>query len=262
MRRKIVAGNWKMNKTLDEAYDLVHNLIDMLTDEVLGDTDVIIAPPSIILPDVVEDLWDIDYIAVAAQNCHHQTHGAYTGEVSAAMVASLEADSVIVGHSERRQYFGETDAIIAEKINRCLEQDLVPIYCCGETLAERKAGHHFKVVSRQISEALFHLTNEEMNEVIIAYEPVWAIGTGETATPEQAQEMHAHIRKQIAQKFGDDIANETSILYGGSCNPGNAVEIFSQPDVDGGLIGGASLKAGDFVAIVQAMTTVERSKLS
>jgi triosephosphate isomerase len=262
MRQKIVAGNWKMNKTLDEAYDLVHNLIDMLTDDVLGDTDVIIAPPSIILPDVVEELWDVDYISVAAQNCHHKTHGAFTGEVSAGMIASLEADAVIVGHSERRQYFGETDAMIAEKINRCLEQDLIPIYCCGETLEQRKAGQHFEVVSGQIQEALFHLNEDEITEVVIAYEPVWAIGTGETATPAQAQEIHAHIRHQIAQKFGDAIANETSILYGGSCNPGNAVEIFSQPDVDGGLIGGASLKADDFTAIVQAMTTVERSKLS
>lgn len=260
MRRKIVAGNWKMNKTMDEAYDLVHNLIDMLDEEILGETDIIIAPPSIILPDVVEELWDVDYISVAAQNCHHQASGAYTGEISAAMVASIEADGVIVGHSERRQYFGETDAMIAEKINRCLENDLIPIYCCGETLDERETGSHFDVVSRQLRDALYHLKNEEMAEVIIAYEPVWAIGTGETATPEQAQEIHAHIRNEIRKQFGAEIAENISILYGGSCNPGNAASLFAKPDVDGGLIGGASLKAADFTAIVKAMTDIQRAR--
>jgi triosephosphate isomerase len=253
MRRRIVAGNWKMNKTLEEAVDLVQDLTDMLTDDVLGETDVIVAPPSIVLPDVVEELWDVDYIAVAAQNCHHENSGAFTGEISAAMVASLEADAVIVGHSERRQYFGETDAQIAEKINRCFEADLVPIYCCGETFDERKNGSQFDVVGTQVREALGHLQAEQLRDLVVAYEPVWAIGTGETATPDQAQEMHAHIRSVLAEIFGEDTAEEVSILYGGSAKPTNARELFANPDVDGGLIGGASLKAEDFVAIVEAM---------
>lgn len=253
MRRKIVAGNWKMNKTLDDALDLVQDLTEMLTDEILGETDVIIAPPSVLLSDVVEDLWDVDYISVAAQNCHHELQGAYTGEISAPMIASMEADAVIVGHSERRQYFGETDALIAQKIDRCFESDLVPIYCCGETLEERKSGQHFEVVRNQMTAALGHLSDEQMMDVVIAYEPVWAIGTGETATPEQAQEMHAFIREHLSVIFNADVADEVSILYGGSCKPSNAKELFSQPDVDGGLIGGASLVAEDFVAIVEAM---------
>ena len=253
MRRKIVAGNWKMNHTWDDAIELVQDLAEMLTDDILGDTDVIIAPPSIILGDVVEELWDVDYISVAAQNCHHEISGAYTGEISAEMIAAIEVDAVIVGHSERRQYFGETDAQIAQKLNRLFEEDLVPIYCCGELLEERKSGRHFEVVKRQLHEALGHLSNEQMMEVVVAYEPVWAIGTGETATPEQAQEMHAFIREELSVIFNADVADEVSILYGGSCKPSNAKELFANPDVDGGLIGGASLNADDFVAIVDAM---------
>ena len=253
MRRKIVAGNWKMNNTWDEAVELVQDLADMLNDEILGDTDVIIAPPSIVLADVVEELWDVDFISVAAQNCHHERSGAYTGEISAEMIAAIEVDAVIVGHSERRQYFGETDAQIAQKIDRLFEEDLVPIYCCGETLEQRKSGQHFEVVKRQMNEALSHLTDEQMMEVVIAYEPVWAIGTGETASPEQAQEMHAFIREEVSVIFNADVADEVSILYGGSCKPSNAAELFAKPDVDGGLIGGASLKAEDFVAIIEAM---------
>jgi triosephosphate isomerase len=257
MRRKIVAGNWKMNKTLEEAVDLVQDLTDMLTEDILSDTDVIVSPPSVVLPDVVEELWDVDYISVAAQNCHHEKSGAFTGEISAAMIASMEADAVIVGHSERRQYFSETDAQIAEKINRCFEEDLVPIYCCGETLDQRKSDSHFEVVGNQIKEALSHLSDDQMREVVVAYEPVWAIGTGETASPDQAQEMHAHIRSVITEMFTRETAEEVSILYGGSCKPSNAKELFANPDVDGGLIGGASLKAEDFVAIVEAMKVKE-----
>lgn len=253
MRRRIVAGNWKMNLELDDALALVEELKDGLTDDVLAETDVIVAPTSIILPDVVEELWDVDYIAVAAQNCYHQTHGAYTGEISADMIASVDADAVIVGHSERRQYFGETDELIAQKISRCFDADLVPIYCCGETLEERKQSTHFQVVEGQIKAALGHLSTEMAAEVVVAYEPVWAIGTGETATPEQAQEMHAHIRGVLAQMFGQATANEMSILYGGSCKPSNAEALFANPDVDGGLIGGASLVAADFIAIIKAM---------
>lgn len=253
MRRRIVAGNWKMNKNLDEAIDLVQDLTDLLTDDILDETDVIIAPTSVMLSDVIEELWDVDYISVAAQNCHQEKNGAFTGEISAGMIASLEADAVIVGHSERRQYFGETDAVIAEKIDRIFEEDMVPIYCCGETLEQRQSGKHFEVVAKQMSEALYHLPEEMAKEIIIAYEPVWAIGTGETASPEQAQEMHAFIREQLNKQFGVDVANAVSILYGGSCKPGNAKELFVNPDVDGGLIGGASLNADDFVAIVKAM---------
>jgi len=253
MRRKIVAGNWKMNNTWDEAIELVQDLADMLNDEILGDTDVIIAPPTIVLGDVVEELWDIDYISVAAQNCHHEKSGAYTGEISAEMIAAIEVDAVIVGHSERRQYFGETDEQIAKKIDRLFEEDMVPIYCCGETLTERKNGSHFEVVKRQMNAALGHLSNKQMIEVVIAYEPVWAIGTGETATPAQAQEMHAFIREELSVIFNADVADEVSILYGGSCKPSNAAELFANPDVDGGLIGGASLNAEDFVAIIDAM---------
>ncbi len=242
-----------MNNTWDEAIDLVNDLADMLNDEILGETDVIIAPPNIVLPDVVEELWDIEFISVAAQNCHHEASGAFTGETSAAMIASVEADACIVGHSERRQYFGETDAQIAEKINRLFEEDLVPIYCCGETLEQRSSGNHFNVVKTQLTEALSHLSDEQMMEVVVAYEPVWAIGTGQTATPAQAQEMHAFIREELSVIFNADVADEVSILYGGSCKPSNARELFANPDVDGGLIGGASLNAADFVAIIEAM---------
>lgn len=253
MRTQIVAGNWKMNKTLDEAYTLIQGLIENLDEDILGETDVIVAPPAVVLPDVVEQLWESDYISVAAQNCHHEVSGAYTGEISAAMIASLEADAVIVGHSERRQYFGETDALIAQKINRLFEEDLMPIYCCGETLEERQSGNHFGVIKKQMADALYHLSPEQMQEVVIAYEPVWAIGTGETATSEQAQEMHGFIRSQVAAQFGEVTAAEVSILYGGSCKPSNAHELFANPDVDGGLIGGASLNAADFIAIIEAM---------
>ena len=242
-----------MNKTLDEAYTLIQGLIENLDEDILGETDVIVAPPAVVLPDVVEQLWESDYISVAAQNCHHEVSGAYTGEISAAMIASLEADAVIVGHSERRQYFGETDALIAQKINRLFEEDLMPIYCCGETLEERQSGNHFGVIKKQMAEALYHLSPEQMQEVVIAYEPIWAIGTGETATSDEAQEMHGFIRSQVAAQFGEETAAQVSILYGGSCKPSNARELFANPDVDGGLIGGASLNAADFVAIIEAM---------
>ena len=253
MRRRIVAGNWKMNKTLDEAFALIQDLIENLDESILGETDVIVAPPSVVLPDVVEQLWESDFVSVAAQNCHHEESGAYTGEISAQMIASLEADAVIVGHSERRQYFGETDALIAKKIDRLFDEDLVPIYCCGETLEQRQSGSHFDVVKTQISEALGHLSADQMQEVVIAYEPVWAIGTGEIATSEQAQEMHAFIRSHVTEMFDAATAEEVSILYGGSCKPSNAKELFANPDVDGGLIGGASLNAHDFIAIIDAM---------
>ena len=253
MRNHIVAGNWKMNKNLDEGLVLIQELSEKLTDDIVDNTNVVIAPTHVMLGQAVAELWDNPNIAVAAQNCHFEDAGAYTGEVSAAMIAALEADAVILGHSERREYFGETNALIAQKVKKALEHDLIPIYCCGEVLAERKNDQHFDVVRKQVEEGLFDLDESAFANVVIAYEPVWAIGTGETATPEQAQEIHAFIRQIVAEKYGEKTAKETSILYGGSCKPSNARELFSQPDVDGGLIGGASLKSDDFTEIVKAM---------
>lgn len=253
MRDFIVAGNWKMNKTFDEGIGLVRDLLESLTPNVVGTTKVVVSPPSVLLSDVVAELWESDSISVAAQNCHQKDAGAYTGEISAQMLKSIEVDAVILGHSERREYFGETNSLIGEKVKKAIENELVPIFCCGEVLEERKGERHFEVVKTQIEEALFGLTEEEFMAVVIAYEPVWAIGTGETASPDQAQEIHAFIRKTITERFGADIANNTSILYGGSCKPSNAKELFAKADVDGGLIGGASLNATDFTAIVEAI---------
>lgn len=253
MRDLIVAGNWKMNKSYDEGIALVRELANSLTPEIIGETKVVVSPPSILLSDIVSELWEIDDISVAAQNCHQKESGAFTGEVSASMLKSLELDAVIVGHSERRQFFGDTNEVIKEKVASVLNNELIPIFCCGESLEERKADQHFNVVKTQIEEALFSLQEEAFSNVVIAYEPVWAIGTGETASPEQAQEIHAYIRGIVKEKYGSAVAEETSILYGGSCKPTNAKEIFSKPDVDGGLIGGAALNAKDFTAIVEAM---------
>lgn len=253
MRQKIVAGNWKMNKTVAEGADMVREISDAIENEGLENTTVIIAPPSIALESVVTELWDDEAIAVAAQNCHYASSGAFTGEISAPMLADLDVDAVIIGHSERRQYFGETNEMLAKKIDSVLANELVGIYCCGEVLEERKAGKQEAVVKKQIEEALFHLSEDDWENIVIAYEPVWAIGTGETASPAQAQEMHAFIRKVVSEKYGNDVAEGVSILYGGSCNPKNADEIFSQPDVDGGLIGGASLIPDDFIELIRIM---------
>ncbi|HHJ09779.1 MAG TPA: triose-phosphate isomerase [Bacteroidetes bacterium] len=251
MRKNIVAGNWKMNNTLEEGIELaeaVNNLVSQGTPE---NTDVIIAPPFIHLAELAKRI-DTGKVKLSAQNCAAEAAGAYTGEVSAAMVRSTGAEYVIIGHSERRQYYGETNAILKKKTELALENNLTPIFCCGEVLEERNAKQHFEVVKTQISEALFFLSEKEFGKIIIAYEPVWAIGTGVTATPEQAQEMHAYIRRLINNKYGKQVAEDTTILYGGSCKPSNAGELFSNQDVDGGLIGGASLKADDFYAIIRA----------
>mgnify|MGYP001947347860 CR=1 FL=1 len=253
MRDIIVAGNWKMNKTVDEAVILVQELSERLSEENTGDVKVVVSPPYVVLPQVIAELWENSLISVAAQNCHQNESGAFTGEVSAQMLQSIEADAVILGHSERREYFGETNEMIAKKVDASIQNMLVPIFCCGEVLAQRQNGSHFDVVKSQIIEGLFHLNADDFSKVVIAYEPVWAIGTGETASPEQAQEMHAFIRSVVAEKFGAEIANDTSILYGGSCKPSNAQELFANADVDGGLIGGASLNADDFVAIIEAL---------
>ena len=251
MRKHIVAGNWKMNKTFQEADDLINEIMEQLEKNDLGSTHMIICPPFPYL-EMCSDYSNDSYFAVGAQNVNDNTSGAYTGEVSAQMLASLEVPYCIVGHSERRAYYGETDAIVARKVDQLLANDIRPIVCCGEVLEEREANKQLDVVRRQITDGLFHLTAEAFSQVIIAYEPVWAIGTGKTATPEQAQDMHAFIRGLIAEKYGKDVAENTSILYGGSCKPSNAKELFEKPDVDGGLIGGASLKADDFMKIAMS----------
>ncbi|MBI2280843.1 MAG: triose-phosphate isomerase [Bacteroidetes bacterium] len=245
MRKKIVAGNWKMNTDLNQALDLAREIRLSNYDK---SATLIIIPPFPFLYSIVEAT-NNSVIQVGAQNCSKNKNGAFTGEVSAEMLNSVGVKYVIVGHSERRTYFKETNQELAEKIKECLSNKLIPIYCCGELLEDRTNENHFEVVKTQLSEALFHLSPDQMKGIIIAYEPVWAIGTGVTASPEQAQEMHQYIRQFIAKKFGDTIANSISILYGGSCNAANAKELFALPDVDGGLIGGASLKAVDFVAI-------------
>ena len=246
MRRKIVAGNWKMNTTPVEGVELAKG-VSAGRKEVCKCVELIVAPPFTHLSEVVKATRGSG-VAVSAQNCADQPKGAYTGEVSAAMIASLGVEYVILGHSERRQYYGETSETLNRKMALVLENRLSPIYCVGENLQEREAENHFEVVKAQIEEVVFNLTEEQYKNVIIAYEPVWAIGTGKTATSEQAQEMHNYIRKVLAAKFGS-AAEETVILYGGSANPGNAVELFSQPDVDGGLIGGASLVVENFLQI-------------
>ncbi|KAF0197111.1 MAG: triosephosphate isomerase (TIM) [Bacteroidetes bacterium] len=250
MRKKIVAGNWKMNKTFNEAEDLLFNISDLLKENPVAGAQVLVCPPALYL-ELAADIAHENGFDCGAQNLSEHESGAFTGEISAAMIASTGAKYVIIGHSERRTYFGEKDDLLAVKVSQALKHGLIPVYCCGEILAEREENRHFDVVGGQISQALFHLSPDDFAKVVVAYEPVWAIGTGRTASPEQAQEMHAYIRKVLAGKFGD-AAKETTILYGGSCNAANARELFAKPDVDGGLIGGASLKAEDFVKIAHS----------
>ena len=250
MRKNIVAGNWKMNTTLPEGLKLADE-VNAAVAATKHNCDVIICVPFTHLAPVAAII-DQQVLGLGAENCADHTKGAYTGEVSAPMVASTGATYVILGHSERRQYYGETAEILREKVNLALANGLTPIFCIGEVLAQREDGTYNDVVKAQIEEALFHLSAEEFGKLILAYEPVWAIGTGKTATAEQAQDMHAHIRSVIAAKYGEDLAQNVSILYGGSCKPGNAAELFAKPDVDGGLIGGAALKCDDFMGIVKA----------
>ncbi|MFS4456115.1 triose-phosphate isomerase [Maribacter sp. 2304DJ31-5] len=249
MRNKIVAGNWKMNKNLEETAALLATLSAKLPDT---GAEVMVAPTFVNLPGAVRDL-ESSKIEVIAQNMHFAENGAYTGEISGSMLQSIGIDTVIIGHSERRAYFGETDEILAKKVTAALARGLRVMFCFGEELEDRKSDNHFAVVERQLKNALFSLDAGAWSKIILAYEPVWAIGTGETASPEQAQEMHAFIRKTITDTYGGSIADNVSILYGGSVKPGNASEIFSKPDVDGGLIGGASLVADDFIAIINAI---------
>ena len=252
MRKKIVAGNWKMNNDLAETKSLVNGIQNEIENLELDNTRVIVSPSYVNLSLALE-LTSANKIEVASQNMHQAKSGAFTGEVSADMLKSVGIKSVIIGHSERRQYFNETDALLAEKMNTVLANDLEAIFCFGELLEDRKSGNHFKVVESQLQNALFHLEAKDFSSIVLAYEPVWAIGTGETASPEQAQEMHAFIRKTLAEKYNQEVADSVSILYGGSVKPANAEEIFSKEDVDGGLIGGASLKPADFAAIIKAI---------
>lgn len=247
-RRKIVAANWKMNLSLDEAAAWLGEMEAGLRK---ANCDVVVFPSFVFLGDMM-DMYEGELIVFGAQNCSHLESGALTGEVSAAQLASVGVDYVIVGHSERRQYFGETNKIVEEKLRIALKHELIPVFCCGEPLEIREQQKQKEYVKQQLEESLFHLPAAAVNETVIAYEPVWAIGTGLNASPEQAQEMHAYIRSLIAEKYSDSLARETIILYGGSCKPANAPQLFACPDVDGGLIGGASLNAKDFLAIIEA----------
>ena len=248
MRKQIVAGNWKMNKNLQQGKVLCNSILNQLE---ASNKEVILAVPFTHLT-VLAELVRGSNLKLAAQNCHHELLGAYTGEISASMLAYIGVDYVIIGHSERRLYNKEGNDLLSKKVDAALSQNLKVIYCCGETLDERNSGVYFDLVAKQIIEVVFHLNAQELKNIVIAYEPVWAIGTGETATSFQAQEMHLHIRSVIASKYGGEVADGISILYGGSCKSSNAQELFSQSDVDGGLIGGASLNAEDFISIIEA----------
>jgi len=252
MRRKIVAGNWKMNLNFDEGQKLTSEIVNMLKDEHLKDITVILNPPFVHLYPVKKLIGDTPNLFLGSQNCSDKSSGAYTGEISAGMLASFGVKYVILGHSERREYFKESNELLTAKTRQAIDNGLTPIFCCGEPLEIREAGTHEEYVKNQLSESLFGFSTEEMSKIVIAYEPIWAIGTGRTASSDQAQEMHAALRSHIASKYGTEIAEDISILYGGSCNPSNAKDIFSKLDVDGGLIGGASLKSRDFVQIVKS----------
>jgi triosephosphate isomerase len=253
MRKKIVAGNWKMNKTLKEAHNLTAEVMSLVALEGAPLAKIILGVPFPYLAQIKSQLGTGSTIAMAAQNCSNHEWGAYTGEVSAPMLRSIGIPFVILGHSERRQYFGENAKLLSMKINAVLTNELTPIFCCGEVLEIREKGTHEALVKQQVEESLFHLSEDDLLKVVVAYEPVWAIGTGKTASSQQAQEMHAVIRRHIAGKYGKPVAEEISILYGGSVKADNAKELFSCPDVDGGLVGGASLKAREFVDIVKAV---------
>ncbi|MGI4742962.1 MAG: triose-phosphate isomerase [Janthinobacterium lividum] len=254
MRQKFVAGNWKMNLTLPEAQALTSEIVQMLHDEQLGPDkpQVVICPPFPLLSAVGHLLGTSGNPALGAQNFHQAESGAYTGEVSAKQLHSVGCQYVILGHSERRQHFREGDELLGQKLKTGLAAGLLPIFCVGESLETREANETFQFIGKQLQDGLFHLSPEDFAKVVIAYEPIWAIGTGKTATSQQAQEVHAFIREQVAKAYGPETAANTTILYGGSANAQNARELFSQPDVDGGLIGGASLKSRDFVTIVKS----------
>lgn len=252
MRKKIIAGNWKMNLTFDEGQKLTSEIVNMYKDESISGVDVVLNVPFPHLLPVKKLIGSTPGLFVGAQNCSNQDSGAYTGEVSAKMLASFQADYVILGHSERRAYFYEDNELLAQKVSKALSNGLTPIFCCGESLEIREAGTHLPNVKFQLKQSLFDLSAEDFSKIVIAYEPIWAIGTGKTATAEEAQEMHQSLRKAIATQYGQEVAAGIPILYGGSMNAGNAKELLSKPDVDGGLIGGASLKSRDFIEIAKS----------
>ena len=247
----MVAGNWKMNKNLMEALTLASQVITRAK-KMSGQVEIVLAPPSPYLHTINSMSKDLSYVKVAAQDCHHKTSGAFTGDISASMLASMNLAYVILGHSERRKYHQESDALLAQKVSAAIEAGLSVIFCCGEPLSVREKKEHESFVLQQLEASLWHLDAAQIKQIVVAYEPIWAIGTGQTATAEQAQEMHAFIRNSIAQKYTQTIAQTTTILYGGSCNPANAGALFANEDVDGGLVGGASLKAEQFIQIIQA----------
>lgn len=256
MRKKIVAGNWKMNLNLEEGLSLFSEVQEMVKDEVTGDQSVIVCAPYIHLNSLAKlKSKENKALYIGAQNLHQEDSGAYTGEISGSQLKTVGVEYVIVGHSERRAYFGETNEQLAEKVNAALKNGLLPIYCFGEQKEEREDESYFKVIEAQVMEALFHLDTSDFAQVVLAYEPVWAIGTGLTASPEQAQEVHAYVREVIAKHYGQEVADSVTILYGGSCKPSNAQELFSQKDIDGGLIGGASLTARDFIDIAKVFNS-------
>ncbi len=252
MRKKIAAGNWKMNTSLQQGLELASEVVNMASDEVRSDVQLILNPPFPYLHEVRKIVGGKPNISIGAQNCHEELSGAYTGETSVEMLVSLGVEYVILGHSERREYFAESHELLARKTKVVLDHGLTPIFCCGEKLEVREADQHFDLVQEQIQESLFGLSEEEILQVVIAYEPVWAIGTGVTASSGQAQEMHAFIRQVLAKKYGSEVAQQIAILYGGSVKPSNAQELFACEDVDGGLVGGASLKSRDFVDIAKS----------
>jgi triosephosphate isomerase len=252
MRKQIAAANWKMNKTLSEGKDLLEEILKSdLSIEMKQE--VIFAVPFPFLMETQSIISGKSGMFISAQNCHHKSAGAYTGEVSVEMLSSIGIKHCIIGHSERREYFAETNSMLAEKVNLCLSKNITPIFCCGEPLQIRETNTQNEYVSVQLNESLFHLDADQIQKIVIAYEPIWAIGTGKTASSDQAQEMHAHLRSVLASKYGSEIASNISILYGGSVKGNNASELFSQPDVDGGLVGGASLIASEFTQIINAL---------
>ena len=251
MRKNLVAGNWKMNTTVAEGVQLAKEVNEAVAAAGELKCDVVIGVPFTHLT-AVKNVINIEKVGLSAENCANKEKGAYTGEVSAAMVASTGANYVILGHSERREYYNETPVILKEKVDLALANGLKVIFCCGESLELREAGTYEDFIKAELKDSLFHLSAEQFANIVIAYEPIWAIGTGKTATSDQAEEVHAFIRSFLAEKYGETVANDTTILYGGSCKPSNAPELFAKPNIDGGLIGGASLKAADFMGIVTA----------
>ena len=252
MRKQIAAANWKMNKTFQDGKELLENIVNGI-ENLSTDQQVIFAVPYPYLMESNKVVTNKNNVFISAQNCHHKTSGAYTGEVSVDMLESIGIDHCVVGHSERREYFHESNTELAEKVNLCLSKSITPIFCCGEPLNIREEGIQNAFVEKQLNDSLFHLNAEDIQRVVIAYEPIWAIGTGKTASSDQAQEMHAHLRAVLAHQYGKEVAENISILYGGSVKGANAKEIFSQPDVDGGLVGGASLISAEFLQIINAL---------